>query len=97
MLIVEVVGLEPTCSEETRFTVWQANQLLNTSKLETRMRFELIKNRFAICRLKPFSHLVLLEIAIGLAHFISTFLIGIRECFAFRTYNQGLNRSTLFH
>ena len=29
--VVEVVGLEPTRSEETRFTVWRANQLLNTS------------------------------------------------------------------
>ena len=28
---VEVVGLEPTRSEEIRFTVWRANQLLNTS------------------------------------------------------------------
>ena len=30
LLKVSVVGLEPTCSIETRFTVWRANQLLNT-------------------------------------------------------------------
>ena len=31
VLFVEVAGLEPTSSDETRFTVWRANQLLNTS------------------------------------------------------------------
>ena len=50
MLMVEVVGLEPTRSEETRFTVWRANQLLNTSVLETRMRLlrALIKSQIGL-------------------------------------------------
>ena len=51
---MEVVGLEPTRSEETGVTIRRANQLLNTSIiLETRTGIEPAKNGFANRCLHP--------------------------------------------